>query len=134
MAFSETVKEEVFVRQKGRCAGCGRFLNQLLRNTPMQSIQFHHVVPKKYGSDDSALNCVALCTDTDPSRGDSSKDGCHGRAHAEYRYTSGAVATPEFFPYSHGHEGSADHLEWARRMSERFKGHIPERSRRLSTL
>jgi hypothetical protein len=125
MAFSDTVKREVILRQKGLCACCGELLADLQQDTPMLSLQFHHVVTKVFGTDDTAANCVALCSDTDPRKGNSSKDGCHGRAHCEYRYGSGYVAPPDYFPYSHGLEGSADHLNWVRQVSVKFKGYVP---------
>ena len=91
----------------------------------MSSVQFHHVVPQQFGVDDSAENCVALCTDTDPLKGNSSKDGCHGRAHSEYRYSSGYVAPPKFFVYSHGLKMAADHINWVRNVSMKFAGDVP---------
>ena len=131
--FSETVKQEVFVRQRGRCAGCGRLLNRLLASTGMESIQFHHVIPQSLGGDSHASNGVALCTDTDPAKRDSSKDGCHGRAHTEYRYNSGFVAPPEYFVYSHGHQGGAEHDVWVLGLSTRFKAHAPLTGVRLAS-
>ena len=113
MAFSESVKAEVFVRQKGRCALCVDHLNQLIEETAMQAMHFHHVHPKSVGGNDSSLNCVALCSDRDPAKGDSSKDGCHYRVHANGRYGCGGVADRAMFIFSHGHE-DAKHLEWVR--------------------
>jgi 5-methylcytosine-specific restriction endonuclease McrA len=111
MAFSENVKSEVFVRQKGRCALCGDGLNELLEDTAMQAIHFHHIHPKSADGDDSAWNCVALCSDRYPAKGASSKDGCHYRVHADGRYKSGFVADREMFVFSHGHE-DAVHEAW----------------------
>jgi len=109
-AFSPGVRAAVFVRQKGVCAFCGIGLNKLLENTEMPYIEFHHVQPKAAGGKGDADNCVALCTYTF-SR---SRDGCHYHIHEEGRFKTGGVADPEYFKYSHGHEGAA-HSCWVDR-------------------
>ncbi|MFL9920380.1 HNH endonuclease [Paraburkholderia fungorum] len=120
-AFTETVMRKVYVRQKGRCALCGENLQWLMENTAMHSVQYHHVLPRMLDGEDSEDNCVVLCSDTDPVKGDSSKDGCHYRVHADGRYRSGVVAGPEMYIYSHGHE-FAKHQLWVRHVKEsRFK-------------
>ncbi|MDR3100266.1 MAG: HNH endonuclease [Paraburkholderia sp.] len=116
-AFSEEIMRKVYVRQKGRCALCGRSLDWLLKNTAMHSFQYHHVMPRMTGGKDAEDNCVVLCTDIDPVKGDSSKDGCHYRAHADGKYRSGVVAGPEMFAFSHGHE-YARHELWIRRVRQ----------------
>lgn len=105
--FDESVKSAVFVRQKGRCAFCGFGLNELLEDTEMGLIEFHHVQPQSAGEANNTDNCVALCSYTS-SR---AKDGCHYHVHQGGRFRGGGVADPEYFKYSHGHE-SAAHDVW----------------------
>lgn len=118
-AFAEKIMATVYVRQKGRCALCGECLQWLLENTAMHSFQYHHVRPRMLGGDNSEDNCVLLCTDTDPVKGDSSKDGCHYRVHADGQYTTGVVAGPEMFAFSHGHE-YARHDLWVCRVRQAY--------------
>ncbi|WP_354115443.1 HNH endonuclease signature motif containing protein [Bradyrhizobium sp. LA7.1] len=77
----------------------------------MNSIGFHHVVPRVTGGLNEEDNCVALCTYTSAG----SKDGCHYHAHTEGNYRRGTVAPPEMFKFSHGHD-YASHKEWKKRM------------------
>jgi hypothetical protein len=113
--FSEGIRKAVFVRQHGRCAMCGMALNELLEETEMNQIEFHHVVPQGAGGLDEADNCVALCTYT--LKG--AKDGCHFRAHTEGNFRRGTVAPPDMFRFSHGHEYSG-HKEWLKRIRIAF--------------
>jgi hypothetical protein len=113
--FSETIRKAVFVRQHGRCAMCGNGLNELLEETEMNRIEFHHVVPQVAGGLDEADNCVALCTYTSTK----SKDGCHFHAHAEGKFRRGTVAPPNMFKFSHGHDYSK-HMEWLKRIQIAF--------------
>lgn len=52
MAFSKRVRLEVYERQNGKCAMCGRHLPRL---------QTHHIVPHCMSHDDSEENAVGLC-------------------------------------------------------------------------
>lgn len=116
LEFSEPIERKVFLRQQGRCAVCGHDLNMLLRNTDMEAINYHHVVPAACGGDASEENCVALCT---ASKGTHRYYSCHYRVHAEGRYRSGMVAPPEYYEYSHGHN-KLGHEAWVKRMHSRF--------------
>jgi hypothetical protein len=114
-SFDEKIRKAVFIRQHGRCAMCGYGLNELLEETEMSHIEFHHVVPQVAGGLDDEDNCVALCTYTSPK----SKDGCHYRVHTEGRFKRGTVAPPKMFEFSHGHD-DARHQEWLKRMRNAF--------------
>ncbi len=58
MAFSESVKNAVWVRQDGRCGDCGK----KLRVTGIAE-DYHHIKPKQFGGEDTVDNCVMLCED-----------------------------------------------------------------------
>jgi hypothetical protein len=106
--FSETVKREAFFRQWNLCAHCGRNLINIVDHA-------HHVLPNQVGNpknsnDDwirSVDNCVILC------------DTCHYRVHENGHYRTGAVAPPEYYPYSHGRQ-THDHQNWLTRIKPRF--------------
>lgn len=102
--FDEPVRANVFVRQRGMCAFCGMSLNELLEETAMDWIEFHHLMPPRLGGRNDADNCVALCTYT--SAKDKTKDGCHYHVHQRGRF-AGAVAGPRDFKFSHAHEQAA---------------------------
>lgn len=106
--FSDNTRQKAFFRQWNQCAHCGRSLIDTYDHA-------HHVVPNQLGRpgnpDDSWMrgddNCVLLC------------DTCHNRIHENGRFRSGAVASPDDFPYSHGRQ-KAEHQIWASRMRAHF--------------
>jgi len=106
--FDENIKQKAFFRQWNKCAHCGRSLIDVYDHA-------HHVVPNQLGRagnpGDSWLrkedNCIILC------------DNCHNRIHQNGNYRTGAVASPDYFPYSHGNE-KGEHLAWVGRMQLRF--------------
>jgi hypothetical protein len=106
--FSKEAKDQAFVRQWNRCAHCGQSLVDVLDHA-------HHVVPNQIGKAgdprDSWMrsqdNCVVLCED------------CHVRVHEDGRFRAGAVASPDYFPYSHGKQKAA-HDQWAEELRQRF--------------
>ncbi len=106
-AFSESVMAAVFARQRGKCAFCGRSLNQMLRDTAMNAPEYHHVQPQSAGGADDADNCVALCTYS--SRDDKTKDGCHYHIH-QRGYYAGAVPGPEVFKFAY--RNAAERESW----------------------
>ncbi|MDC8771739.1 HNH endonuclease [Roseateles albus] len=108
--FFKDVKARVFVRQKGVCAQCGFGLNELIEETEMNSMHFHHVQPQALGGGNDEDNCVVLCSDTYRK----AKDSCHYHVHEEGNYRGKVVAGPDTFSYSHGHE-SANHMAWVLR-------------------
>ena len=97
--FSDAVREQARLRQFGLCAVCGMSLND-------QWEEAHHVVPNQTGDPDNAnhawlrtvINCVALC------------DTCHDQVHGHNK-TTGAVAPPEYYEYSHG-PNRVQHQAW----------------------
>ncbi len=108
--FSESTKRRAFFRQWNHCAHCGRSLVNVVDHA-------HHVVPNQVGRPghpgDAWIsgedNCVMLC------------DACHTRVHQDGRFRAGAVAPPDYYPYSHGRQ-KAGHQAWAARMRTRFWG------------
>ena len=106
--FNDHVRNQAFFRQWNLCAHCGRSLIHVYDNA-------HHVVPNQLGRPDIAGdswmrevdNCVILC------------QTCHHRIHGNGRFRSGAVASADDFPYSHGNE-TIEHKAWADRMRPRF--------------
>lgn len=54
MAFSKSIKKEVYEKQKGNCADCGEHYPRL---------QTHHRVPHSLGGPDTIENAVGLCQD-----------------------------------------------------------------------
>lgn len=98
--FSPGTIREARCRQQGLCACCGHELSGVIENA-------HHVVPNQSGQPHDAThrwlksveNCVVLC------------DMCHCRVHQDGRYRHGAVAPPEYFPYSHARHAAA-HRHW----------------------
>jgi len=106
--FPDATKRQVFLRQWNLCAHCGDSLIEAYDHA-------HHVVPNQLGRGGRASdawmrdpdNCVMLC------------EGCHTRVHEDGRFRTGAVASPDDFPYSHGRQ-SGEHSAWAMRMRGRF--------------
>jgi hypothetical protein len=99
--FSSAVQKEARLRQFGLCALCGESLDDAWEEA-------HHVVPNQSGDENNpshawlrtSANCVILC------------DACHDRVHGHNK-TSGAVAPPEYYKYSHGIQ-QVQHREWVR--------------------
>lgn len=62
MAFSESVRLEIFNRAKGRCEKCGKQL-VYANHLPGEkgAWQAHHIVSQKSGGKDIASNGMALC-------------------------------------------------------------------------
>jgi 5-methylcytosine-specific restriction endonuclease McrA len=89
--FKDTTKREAFKRQWNLCAHCGENLSDFFDHA-------HHVIPNQTGRAGNVAdqflrtvdNCVILC------------DTCHERVHHDGSYRTGAVAPPEYYPYSHG--------------------------------
>lgn len=108
--FDDSTKDKAFFRQWNRCAHCGQSLVNTWDNA-------HHVIPNQLGDPRSSQdlwlstidNCVILC------------DQCHNRVHQDGRFRTGAVASPAYFPYSHGNQ-QAEHILWADRIRGRFWG------------
>jgi 5-methylcytosine-specific restriction endonuclease McrA len=106
--FSELVKNQAFFRQWNRCAHCGHSLINTFDHA-------HHVVPNQSGNPNNANhewlktvdNCVILC------------EPCHERVHANGHYRNGAVAPPEYYPYSHGRQ-KQEHQAWLIRVRPRY--------------
>jgi hypothetical protein len=106
--FPEFTKQQAFFRQWNLCAHCGGSLVDAYDHA-------HHVVPNQLGREGNPAdawmrepdNCVILC------------DACHNRVHQDGRFQAGAVASPDDFPYSHGHK-TLEHRAWAARMRDRF--------------
>jgi hypothetical protein len=106
--FSPGTKSKAFFRQWNLCAHCGESLEDMYDHA-------HHVVPNQVGragaADDAWIkevdNCVILCED------------CHTRVHEDGRFQAGAVAPPDYYPYSHGHQ-AASHQAWFIAMRRRF--------------
>ena len=73
----------------------------------------HHVVPNQCGNPadpahswlETELNCVALCR------------MCHTRVHQNGNPSTGAVAPPEYFPYSH--KNASEHEAWVKQVSQK---------------
>jgi hypothetical protein len=108
--FSQTVQRAARLRQWGLCGHCGDSLDHRLEHA-------HHVIPNQSGTIEnpaaaflrSAENCAILC------------DACHAAAHAHGAYKSGAVAPADWFPYSHGQQGQAEHLRWRLRIDSEWR-------------
>jgi hypothetical protein len=113
--FKESVRGRVFLRQKGVCAQCGFGLNELIEETEMNSMHFHHVQPESLGGGDEEDNCVVLCSDSYRK----AKNSCHYHVHQEGYYRGKVVAGPETFSFSHGHE-SANHDAWVFRWKKTY--------------
>ena len=76
MRFDYNAKNAAFVRQHGRCAKCGKYLNMVYedRRGHEGAWTAHDLVPLDEGGTNKSHNCVILCI-TDPD--------CHlGFAHA----------------------------------------------------
>ncbi|MDM7999056.1 MAG: HNH endonuclease signature motif containing protein [Dehalococcoidia bacterium] len=67
MQFEYNVKNAAFVRQHGRCAKCGKYLNAVYedRRGYEGAWTAHDLVPLDEGGSNKAHNCVILCI-TDP--------------------------------------------------------------------
>src|SRR5688500_20348812 len=99
--FTPATTRAARLRQNGRCAECGAPLLSACEHA-------HHAIPNQAGdvanpADEllrSPENCVILC------------DPCHTAAHSHGKFRNGAVAPPEWFTYSHGRKGAAEHRPW----------------------
>lgn len=108
--FDTKVKDGAFFRQQQRCAHCGHSLLNVLDRA-------HHVIPNQSGrvnnpADDflrTEDNCVYLCEE------------CHKAAHEHGRFRNGAVALPDFYKHSHGHD-LKKHKEWEGRILAYLRG------------
>jgi hypothetical protein len=67
MRFDYSAKNAAFVRQHGRCAKCGKYLNMICedRRGHEGAWTAHDLVPLDEGGSNKAHNCVILCI-TDP--------------------------------------------------------------------
>ncbi len=73
----------------------------------------HHAVPNQTGDPNkpshawlrTVINCVILC------------DGCHDQVH-EHNKTTGAVAPPEYYEFSHGNQ-AVQHQAWVSDLNQR---------------
>lgn len=67
MRFDYSAKNAAFVRQRGRCAKCGKYLNMVYEDRRGHDGAWtaHDLVPLEEGGSDKAHNCVILCI-TDP--------------------------------------------------------------------
>ena len=83
MKFSSSTIREARFRQKGRCADCGRDLDDLWEEA-------HHIHPHSLGGRDHVDNCVILC------------DMCHERVHYNGYYRSCIVAPKSYFEHYYG--------------------------------
>lgn len=89
---SDQVKIEVMLRQHGKCAICGEPLEE-------NPDEFHHLLPKHLGGDDSVENIVGLC-DRD-----------------EHLYVHGGdfrndiETEPDIYPYFYGGDTEKDRVE-----------------------
>ncbi len=109
--FSRITKNQAFFRQWNNCAHCGGSLLNVMDHA-------HHVFSKQLGKSTvadsewikSVDNCVILC------------ENCHWRVHENGHYLRGAVAAPEFYPFSHGKD-SMFHKAWAQKLSVKFWTH-----------
>ncbi len=108
-AFRTPAQSQARLRQFGRCAHCGDNLNDVEEHA-------HHVIPNQSGNPKNpdhaflatADNCVVLC------------HVCHEAVHQGGKYRNGAVAPPDYFPHSHGHN-RPEHQRWARLMAARAR-------------
>jgi hypothetical protein len=98
--FTESVKKEARLRQKGFCAHCGDSLN-------WQWEEAHHVVPDQCGLKDddkhhwlkTTLNCVVLC------------GACHFEIGHGGNTKTGIIAGPEAYQHSHAGD-TVQHACW----------------------
>jgi hypothetical protein len=67
MGFDYSAKNAAFVRQHGRCAKCGKYLNMVYEDRRGHDGAWtaHDLVPMDEGGSSRAHNCVILCI-TDP--------------------------------------------------------------------
>jgi 5-methylcytosine-specific restriction endonuclease McrA len=97
------IKQEARFRQANTCACCGESLSDFFNEFA------HHVVANQSGDPRNPehgwirqlVNCVLLCED------------CHNRVHQDGKTRFGAMAPPDYFPYSHGADRAA-HRAWVR--------------------
>ena len=63
MQFEYNTKNAAFVRQEGRCAKCGKYLNLLFEDKEKYKGAWtaHPLVPFESGGSNRAYNCVLLC-------------------------------------------------------------------------
>jgi len=119
--FKTAQKEEAFVRQQGRCACCGDGLADHMDNA-------HHVIPNQTGDKQKAEdafiqskdNCVYLC------------EPCHQRVHENGKWNKGAVAPPEYYPYSHG-QNEAAHKDWCKTVNAEWDRRFPQAAKDKAT-
>lgn len=83
MKFSSTTITAARFRQNGRCAVCGRKLDNLWEEA-------HHIHPHHLGGRDEVDNCVILC------------DSCNSWVHYDGCYRSGIVGPKSYFKYFNG--------------------------------
>jgi len=106
--FTGRTKQEARFRQFNRCACCGESLSDFPEEFA------HHVVANQSGDPRNpehawirqVINCALLCED------------CHVRVHQDGRTRFGAMAPPDYFPYSHGINLAAHHA-WVRDLEGR---------------
>jgi hypothetical protein len=107
--FTRGVQDAARLRQSGKCAVCGRNLDDLEEHA-------HHVVPNQSGNPNdpnhdwlrTVENCVIIC------------DVCHGVVHGGNTQTGG-IAPPSYFVFSHGVKSSPAHVAWSTSLSARAK-------------
>jgi hypothetical protein len=63
MQFDYNAKKAAYVRQHGRCAKCGKYLNLIFedRKGYEGSWTAHDLMPLEEGGSNKAYNCVILC-------------------------------------------------------------------------
>ena len=63
MEFAYSAKNAAYVRQDGRCAKCGKYLNLLFEDKEQYqgSWTAHALMPLEEGRSNRAYNCVILC-------------------------------------------------------------------------
>lgn len=63
MQFDYKMKNAAYVRQHGRCAGCGKYLSMISedRRGHEGSWTAHDLMPLEEGGSNKAYNCVILC-------------------------------------------------------------------------
>jgi hypothetical protein len=108
--FSPPTQKEVWVRQGGCCALCGKDLERLARQQE-ELWNLHHAIPvqlykiKGEGTGprvyqpDGAENGVYLCYRH------------HVAAHEDGNFRTGAMTQPQWFRFSHG-KARDSHLKW----------------------
>jgi 5-methylcytosine-specific restriction endonuclease McrA len=108
--FKPGVVQQARIRRWGVCAHCGDSLTDAWEEA-------HHVVPNQSGrpgdpADDflrSVDSCAILCA------------SCHTAAHAHGSYRVGAAAPAEWYSYSHGKKGRAQHMLWTRVIAQQWQ-------------